>query len=517
MNIEDMIFFKQATNRICGSLDIETSLRNCLTYLKDHIPVDGMVINIYDPETQTVKNLAMVSELEDAHLEAFRPIKLSDAAVEYIETLSPRPERVHILNTPREQVVADLVWKAMGTPEISMLLFHPIIDRLKLGVIFAFCRGFNRYEPRHAERFALLHDPFAMAMSNSLRHREVLKYKEILADDNRYLNRRLQEVSGDEIIGRDKGLKQTMELVQKVAPLSSQVLLFGETGVGKEVIANAIHYASPRANNPFIKVNCGAIPPDLIDSELFGHEPGAFTGAVKRKRGRFERADKGTLFLDEIGELPPQAQVRLLRVLQHMQIERVGNATPVSVDIRVIAATHRNLEAMVDAGSFRKDLWFRLNVFPIRIPALRHRLADIPDLVHFLIRKKAKEMNIPVPPDPPPAAMAELSAYDWPGNVRELENLIERSLIFNLTAPKGTPLDFYDISPGLSVPLEQETDSGDENFNLDLAVKRQIKKALVVANGKVKGPDGAATLLGINPSTLRNRMKKLGIPFGRNQ
>lgn len=516
MTLQDMIFFKQATNRICGSLDIETSLKNCLAYLKDHIPVDGMAINIYDPDTRSVKNLAIVSELENTGVTAFSPVKLPDSAVEYIETLTPEPERAHILNTPREQVVADLVWKAMGAPEISMLLLHPIIDRLKLGVVFAFCRGFNRYTAGHAERFALLHDPFAMAMSNSLQHREVLRYKEILADDNQYLNQRLREISGNEIIGCDNGLKQTMGLVRKVAPLSSHVLLLGETGVGKEVIANAIHQASPRANSPFIKVNCGAIPPDLIDTELFGHEAGAFTGAVSRKRGRFERADKGTLFLDEIGELPPQAQVRLLRVVQHMQIERVGNAAPVSVDIRIIAATHRNLEAMAGQGRFRKDLWFRLNVFPIRIPALRHRLTDIPDLVHFLIRRKAGQMNIPVPPDPNPATLAELSTHDWPGNVRELENLIERALIFNLAAPAGTPLNRFDLPPGLSDrTAPQYEQAGQEDLNLDLAVKRQITKALAAANGKVKGPDGAAALLGVNPSTLRNRMKKLGISFGR--
>ena len=511
-----MIFFKQATNRICGSLDIETSLKNCLIYLKNHIPVDGMAINIYDPDTHSVKNLAMVSELEDFGIKAFSPIKLSDNAVNFIETLAPKPEQVHILNTPSEQVVADLVWKAMGTPEISMLLLHPIIDRLKLGVIFAFCKGFNRYEPEHAHRFALLHDPFAMAMSNFLKHREVIRYKEVLADDNRYLNRRLREVSGDEIIGKDKGLKQTMELVGKVAPLSSHVLLLGETGVGKEIIANAIHYTSPRANKAFIKVNCGAIPPELIDSELFGHEAGAFTGAVSRKRGRFERADKGTLFLDEIGELPPQAQVRLLRVLQHMQIERVGNADPISVDIRIIAATHRNLEAMVNDGSFRKDLWFRLNVFPIRIPALRHRLSDIPDLVHFLIRRKANMMNIPVPMDPTSASLAELATYDWPGNVRELENLVERALIFHLTAPAKTPLSFSDFfSPQAATYALPNDEEHEDDLDLDRAIKRQIKKALATANGKVKGPSGAAALLGINPSTLRNRMKKLEIPFGK--
>jgi transcriptional regulator with GAF, ATPase, and Fis domain len=516
MNLDDMIFFQQVTTRICGSLDIHTTLRNCFDYLKDHMPVNGMAINIYDPHSRSVKNLAMVSDLNDDNIKAFGPVKLSKKAVDFIESLPPEPGGARILNSPNEQAVAHLVWKAMGEPEISMLLLHPIIDEVKLGVVFVFSKGFNRYKPEHAKRFTLLHDPFAMAVSNFLKHQEVLKFKEKLADDNRYLNRRLHEISGDEIIGSNQGLKQVMDMVNQVAPLSSQVLLLGETGVGKEVIANAIHYASSRAGNPFIKVNCGAIPAELIDSELFGHEIGAFTGAVGKKRGRFERADKGTLFLDEIGELPPQAQVRLLRVLQHKQIERVGSTALIPVDIRIIAATHRDLKEMVQAGTFREDLWFRLNVFPIFIPALRDRSCDIPDLIRFLIRRKAKEMNISIPPDPLPASIETLKNYPWPGNVRELENLIERALIFNLAAQPGTPLSF----PGNDVPplahkSDDRTEFLQEDLNLDNGMRRLIRKALAASDGKVKGMQGAAALLGINPSTLRNRMKKLGISFGR--
>ena len=219
-------------------------------------------------------------------------------------------------------------------------------------------------------------------------------------------------------------------------------MLLGETGVGKEVVANAIHYTSSRRGGPFIKVNCGAIPDNLLDSELFGHERGAFTGAIAQKRGRFERADKGSIFLDEIGELPLQAQVRLLRVLQHKEIERVGGTKTIPVDVRIIAATHRNMEEMVRSGAFREDLWFRLDVFPITIPPLRRRKEDIPALVHHFIERKSKDLKIYPAPSVSAEEVERLKAYHWPGNIRELENLIERELIHKRGKGKSGRLTF---------------------------------------------------------------------------
>ena len=303
--------------------------------------------------------------------------------------------------------------------------------------------GLNQYTDEHARLLRLLHEPFAIAMSNALKHQEVIRFKDMLADDNRYLLDELRSVSGDEIIGSDFGLKAVMEMVQQVAPLDSPVLLLGETGTGKEVIANAIHYSSPRKDGPFIKVNCGAIPETLLDSELFGHEKGAFTGAISQRRGRFERADKGTIFLDEIGELPSQAQVRLLHVLQKKEIERVGGTSSIPVDIRIISATHRNLEEMIASGRFREDLWFRLNVFPIMIPPLRQRREDIPALVHHFIDRKSMELKLTERPVLAPGAIDRLIAYDWPGNVRELENMIERALIQH----RGGVLSFETLLP----------------------------------------------------------------------
>jgi transcriptional regulator with GAF, ATPase, and Fis domain len=333
----------------------------------------------------------------------------------------------------------------------------------------------------------------------------------MLADDNRFLQGELRRMSGEEIIGANFGLRQVMEEVRKVAVLDTPVVLLGETGSGKEVIANMIHASSPRNKGPLVKVNCGAIPDSLIDSELFGHEKGAFTGALSQKRGRFERANTGTVFLDEIGELPLPAQVRLLRILQEKEIERVGGTKTIAVDIRVIAATHRNLEEMVNAGQFREDLWFRLSVFPIRIPPLRERTSDIPALLQYFIREKVSDLKLPSVPDVASGTIDRLLTYAWPGNVRELANVVEREIILN---PHG-PLTFGQINPSeLPIsyhiePLEGTTD------NLDDVIRQHIQRVLAKTGGKVHGPGGAAELLGVNANTLRNRMNRLGIAYGR--
>jgi DNA-binding NtrC family response regulator len=347
-----------------------------------------------------------------------------------------------------------------------------------------------------------------------LRHQEVSRLKDMLADDNRYLQNELRSASGDEIVGSDFGLKAVMKMVQQVAPLDSPVLLLGETGTGKELIANAIHYSSPRKDGPFIKVNCGAIPETLLDSELFGHEKGAFTGAVSQKRGRFERANKGTIFLDEIGELPAQAQVRLLRVLQTKEIERVGGTTSIPVDVRIISATHRNLQEMIASGRFREDLWFRLNVFPIMIPPLRQRREDIPAMVHHFIDRKSKELKLTKRPTLTSDALDRLTAYDWPGNVRELENVIERALIQQRDGFLSFETPFApQVAGGREGTREPSRDR--TLPSLDEINAEHIRQALKMAGGKINGPRGAAQLLGLHPNTLRKRMNKLGIAYGR--
>jgi len=373
------------------------------------------------------------------------------------------------------------------------------------------------FNQEHADLVSLIRDPFATAFSNSLRYNEINEMKELLVDDNMFLRDELRQTLGDEIIGSDFGLRSVMELVRQVAPLASPVLLLGETGTGKELIAAAIHKLSNRNAGPFIKVNCGAIPDSLVDSELFGHEKGAFTGAISMKKGRFERSHSGTIFLDEIAELTLESQVRLLRVLQEKEIERVGATESVKVDIRVIAATHRNLEEMVANGKFREDLYFRLKVFPIPMPALRERKGDIASLVQHFMVKKCREMGRQTIPSIAHGAFEMLQKYDWPGNVRELENMVERALILN----KGEPVNFDAFTPSKSDDIAVKDISSQSDMHhegslvLNDVISSHIRKVLNMADGQVGGNGGAAEILQINPSTLRKKMNKLGIKYGR--
>jgi transcriptional regulator with GAF, ATPase, and Fis domain len=395
-----------------------------------------------------------------------------------------------------------------GFSELKLKLDNPGED---VGVLILMKRGRDVYSERHAALLRSVREPIRIAMSNARRYVELLQLKERLADDNRAMHRELEQLSGTRVVGADLGLRPVMEMVRRVAPLSSPVLLLGETGSGKEVIANAIHLASPRHEQPFVRVPCGAIPEALLDSELFGHEKGAFTGALTLKRGRFERAEGGTVFLDEIGELTPEAQVKLLRVLQEKEFERLGGTQTLHADVRVIAATHRDLAGMVRAGTFREDLWFRLNVFPIYIPPLRQRREDIPSLIQFFIDRKTRELSLP----PCPAVSAEtlqpLLEYDWPGNVRELQNVVERALILS----QGRPLTFPNLESALAGTPPTPEAARSEFPELDAVIDRHIRQALTKARGRVEGEGGAADLLGLNPSTLRARMRKLRIPFGR--
>ena len=511
MSINDMDFFHQATIRICGSLEIDRVLENCFDYLKRFIPLDAIYMNIYDPELGAIRSVANKSEFAEKFWSS--PEVLSPEARAYVE--GPHTSRVEIVNDPENHIVTRMLWKSLKINTFSVMVLLLEIEGEDLGVVEFFCKGKDLYTEEHARLLGLLHDPFAVAMSNTLRYQELTRLKDMLADDNRYLNRELHHMSGDEIVGEKFGLSDVMEMVKQVSPLNSHALLLGETGVGKEVIANAVHYASPRSGGPFIKVNCGAIPESLLDSELFGHEKGAFTGAVSQKRGRFERAHTGSIFLDEIGDLPPQAQIRMLRVIQNREIERVGGDKPIPVDIRIIAATHRNLEEMVRDGKFREDLWYRLNVFPITVPPLRHRLSDIPALVNYFIERKSRQMNLQSHPVLAPGAVERLQSYHWPGNVRELENAVERALIRSRTAIEE-PMGFEDFAPSaLKSEHSVAQDHPLKSLNLDEVTRHHIQSVLDMTHGKVQGKEGAAALLGVNPSTLRNRMRKLKIPFGK--
>jgi PAS domain S-box-containing protein len=338
-----------------------------------------------------------------------------------------------------------------------------------------------------------------IALQKAVGELEQLKHR--LQAENQYLHREIQlHHDFEDIVGTSAGIRRNLQQIEQVAPTDSTVLILGETGTGKELLARAIHRRSTRREKPLISVNCGAISPGLIESELFGHEKGAFTGALNRKIGRFEMADGGTLFLDEIGDLAPELQVKLLRVLQEGEIERVGSAQMIRVNVRVIAATHRDLPAMVKGGRFRQDLYYRLNVFPLRTPPLRERKEDIPLLVRHFVLKHAARLGKRID-EIPAAVLDRLTAYDWPGNIRELANVIERSVI--VTAGTGLTLEEWmtgrhpvEVQPGVTL-LEAE--------------RRHILEALEKCGWKVSGAGGSAELLGLKPTTLEARMKKLGI------
>lgn len=505
-------FFRQATLRICSSLDIEKALFNFLQYIRLYIPASKAALTVFDPSTGTLVNVVIVDHA--AKKTSLPPIQLTREAILEIESFMKHGD-IRIVDRGAHSALVKVLRPCIDLSNYSALIMELTVEGKLLGTFSVWAEGEARFTQEHVDLISLLREPFSIAMSNVLRYEEVVKLKDILDAENRQLNRELQRrFSGDDIIGAEFGLRKSMEMVQQVAPLDSPVILLGETGVGKEVIANAIHATSSRNEGPLITVNCGAIPENLLDSELFGHERGAFTGAIAQKRGHFERADGGTVFLDEIGELPPQAQVRLLRVLQHKKIERVGGTKTIAVDVRIIAATHRDLEELVRTGAFREDLWFRINVFPIVIPPLRDRKEDIPALVHHFIEKKSKELKIYPPPLVPIEEVERLKAYHWPGNVRELENLVERELIHNRGKESGGRLQFEHLEiPTEAEEVVVEQPKGTELLRLDEVDSRHIRQALEVSRGRISGPTGAAQLLGINPSTLRNRMIKLGIPF----
>jgi transcriptional regulator with GAF, ATPase, and Fis domain len=339
-----------------------------------------------------------------------------------------------------------------------------------------------------------------------------------LVAQNEYLREEIKSTYNfEEIIGSSAGLKRALDNVRRVAPTNASVLILGETGTGKELIARAIHSASKRADKPFVKVNCAALPPSLIESELFGHERGAFSGALQKRVGRFELAHQGTMFLDEIGEMPLDVQVKLLRVLQEHQLNRLGSNETIETDVRVIAATNRNLPAAVTDGTFRSDLYYRLNVFPIQLPALRERACDIAELAGFFVQKYAPQLGTRVETICPDS-LRRLALYTWPGNNRELENVIQRALILEestvlaidpgaLSVPPATGND-EDRQPR---PDARVADHDEPPADLNRIQREHIITVLRDSGWVVEGDRGAAIRLGMKPATLRHRMKKLSI------
>jgi formate hydrogenlyase transcriptional activator len=373
-----------------------------------------------------------------------------------------------------------------------------------LGVLSVAGLTRHSYCDQEVRLLLLAADQVALGMANFLLHAEVQKLKDDSGSENAYFaTEPVSEPSFQEIVGRSPALKRVLRQIEVVAPTDSGVLIQGETGTGKELIAQAIHNRSARRDRPFIKVNCAAIPSGLLESELFGHEKGAFTGAIMRKPGRFELADKGTLFLDEVGDIPLDLQAKLLRVLQEREFERLGSTRTQQVDVRVIAATHRDLKQMIEEGTFRSDLYYRLHVFPLSVPPLRERREDIPLMARHFVDKYARRMSRNIEAIPT-RTMDALASYSWPGNVRELQNFIERAVILSPGESLRAPIE----------ELKQETKSafGTNLSTLEEMEREHVLRALRESNWVTGGPKGAAVRLGMKRTTLAYRIRKLGIP-----
>jgi len=391
---------------------------------------------------------------------------------------------------------------------VQSLCHIPLISRDRILGLLSLARlAPVPFSPRDLEFLSLVANQVAIAVENALAYHEIAELKDRLAQEKVYLEDEIRsELNFDEIVGRSSALRSVLQEIETVAPTDSTVLIYGETGTGKELIARAIHNLSGRAKNSFVKLNCAAIPTGLLESELFGHEKGAFTGAVAQRIGRFELATRGTVFLDEIGEIPLELQPKLLRVLQEREFERLGSSRTLRTDARLIAATNRDLGAMVEEQKFRADLFYRLNVFPVHVPPLRERQDDIPLLVRHFVQQFARRMS-KVVDTIPTETMNALVRYHWPGNIRELQNLVERAVILSTGAILKVPLNDLQALPALAPGRKIET--------MEEAERRHILEALNASDWVISGPNGAATALGLKRSTLQARMDKLGIRRAR--
>jgi transcriptional regulator with GAF, ATPase, and Fis domain len=511
---------------VCRHIEIEASTTAVARAVADHLPLRAVVILRADAESRTVETLACGTS-RGGFTPGARTPPLPTATW---QKLSKWLRTDEVIDTSSDEQAA---WLRSVLPtgfEVDLLAGPLHSGRDSLGILVMVAPPGRPFSADDRELFRRLLEPLTVALENDGRLHELRSLREAAEADRQTLLSRLgRQDLNEDVVGARTGLKHVMERVELVANSDLPVLILGETGTGKEVVSRAIHTRSKRADGPFIRVNCGAIPAELVDSQLFGHEKGSFTGAAQQHQGWFERADRGTLFLDEIGELPLPAQVRLLRVLQDHQIERVGGKSPVHVDVRIVAATHRDLAAMAKDRTFREDLWYRVNVFPILLPTLRERLEDIPALVRHFAQRAATRFGLPAV-EPTDSDLRLLSAYAWPGNIRELGAVIDRAAILGggrslavdvalgLGRPQAPPppasdqATLYEVIPESSVPLEAAPlIAEDEIVPLATAMRQHIERALASTRGRIEGQRGAAAILDINPHTLRARMRKLRI------
>ena len=506
----------EVNNAIVTHLNRGDLMHSIAEILHRFLPFDGAVITFYVPESDVFRSFALETMISTDYLRAGMEIPRRESMVtEIFENQRGRIRR----DLEKEQRFAN-DHRLLEIGLVSDCIVPLIVGGKSIGTIGIASKQKSQYSEADMELLQEVANQVALAVANMVSYEEIERLKARLEKENVYLQEEIRtDHNFEEITGNSAALLAVLHKVEQVAPTDSTVLIQGETGTGKELIARAIHDRSDRKSRPLVKVNCSAISAGLVESELFGHVKGAFTGALERHVGRFELADGGTIFLDEIGELPLATQVKLLRVLQEREFEPVGSNKPVRVDVRVIAATNRNLQESIQAGTFRSDLFYRLNVFPIEVPPLRERRSDIPQLAMFFLARFAKKFGKNIR-SIPRATLDRLTNYSWPGNVRELQNVIERAAILSLSSVLELEPDL--IPELLPADSSSTRDNPSEAGEAPIAVApapptlEDMERAHIIAvlnqtSGVVEGPRGAAKILGLHPNTLRHRIRKLGL------
>lgn len=496
------------TTRVVSNLDLRELLREISASIRRVMQCEGVGVALPDAEDGRLRIYALDFPNSDGRIrEGFEPpAEEESSAAQVFRTGEPLILDAH-------ELAKDVVAVKEGAKSVCHL---PLIGRSRiLGTLSLGSVRENAFSRDDVAFLSQVASQVAIAVDNALAYRQISELKDRLAQEKLYLEDEIRsELNFEEIVGKSEALRRVLKQVETVAPTDSTVLIYGETGTGKELIARALHNLSSRNSGAFVKLNCAAIPTGLLESELFGHERGAFTGAITQRIGRFELANRGTVFLDEIGEIPLELQPKLLRVLQEREFERLGSTRTLHTDARLIAATNRDLTAMVEEQKFRSDLYYRLNVFPIRVPALRERPEDIPLLVRHFVQQFSRRIGNHIDAIPS-ETMSALVAYHWPGNIRELQNVIERAVILSAGPVLKVPLD--ELHSPVFAPQGANGITNGTNMRavLDDTERQQILGALEQTNWTVAGSNGAAARLGMKRSTLQSRMQKLGIRIAR--
>jgi formate hydrogenlyase transcriptional activator len=490
------------TNQVVSNLDFQELLRTISASVRQVMRCDAAAIMLPEPDGVHLRVHALDFPDSRGFFTRQVLIPISDS----IPGKTYQSGKPWVLNRLDPAEASPEMYAKASGEGINSFCDMPLISRDRsLGVLALASREENAFDREATAFLSQVAQQVAIGVENALAYGEIAHLKDKLAQEKLYLEEEIRgEMDFEGIVGQSSALRHVLNLVETVAPSDSTVLLLGETGTGKELIARAIHERSRRKERTFVKLNCAAIPTGLLESELFGHERGAFTGAIAQKIGRLELADQGSLFLDEVGDIPVEIQPKLLRALQEREFERLGSNRTKKVDIRLVAATNRDLEKMMENREFRSDLYYRLNVFPIRIPPLRERPEDIPLLVRYFTQKYGRLMNKEIE-SIPVAAMRKLSSWHWPGNIRELENFIERSVILTHGTALQAPIAELSNN-GRTTPVAGTRDANERD---------EIVRILKTTNGRVAGPDGAASRMGLKRTTLIARMKKLGVDARR--